>query len=201
MPNNESYLKDIFKISVSSTELNLPNKKQFFNKLMKESETEGRQASNVTGYQSNNLDIKDPIYRDFIHGVESQAKQLARDINIVDNLVVENFWLNINYFKDSNSVHCHPGGVFSGVYYVKVPEHSGDIVFMNPTHDYMDFYWHNFIIKGFNNYNGTEFNVVPYTDQLLIFPSWLKHYVKPNLNHELRLSISFNLGVKDERPL
>ena len=72
---------------------------------------------------------------------------------------------------------------------------------MNPTHDYMDFYWHNFIIKGFNNYNGTEFNVVPYTDQLLIFPSWLKHYVKPNLNHELRLSISFNLGVKDERPL
>jgi len=197
MSDDKPYLKDIFKIGVLNAELILPNKEQLINKLHEESKIEGRRLSNLTGYQSNNLDLNDPIYKPFLNGVIEKGSQLAKDMDIIDNVIVDNFWLNINNYKDSNSLHCHPGAVFSGVYYVHTPENSGDIVFLNSNHDYVDFYWKNSFIKDFNNYNSSEFNVVPYTNQIIIFPGWLKHYVRPNLNHESRLSISFNLGVKN----
>ena len=32
---------------------------------------------------------------------------------------------------------------------------------------------------------------------LLLFPSWLKHYVNPNLSNEDRISLSFNTNFKN----
>jgi len=39
--------------------------------------------------------------------------------------------------------------------------------------------------------------VQPQNLLLLLFPSWLEHYVEQNMSDESRISLSFNIGVKN----
>ena len=39
-------------------------------------------------------------------------------------------------------------------------------------------------------------SVVPKEGKIILFPSFLDHLVEPNLTHEPRISISFNIGFK-----
>lgn len=190
-------MEDLFKVSIYKKELVVSNQDDFLKKLHEESKVKGRHLSNTTGYQSNDLDLNDEIYKSFLDGVLDQAKKYAKDLEIDSNLSVSNFWLNINNFKDSNSPHCHPGSIFSGVYYIKVPNNSGNLVFQNTALSYLDLFWPDQIIKNYNNYTSSQFELVPAINNLIIFPSWLQHYVKPNLNQESRISISFNLEIKN----
>ena len=41
--------------------------------------------------------------------------------------VLGNMWANINYPGNSNRPHLHPNSLFSGVYWVKAPEKSGNL--------------------------------------------------------------------------
>ena len=46
------------------------------------------------------------------------------------------------------------------------------------------------------DYNSALYNFIPKEGQLLLFPSWVEHFVKPNLNKtQERISIAFNIGV------
>jgi uncharacterized protein (TIGR02466 family) len=56
---------------------------------------------------------------DMFHKVEYAATHIFRDVlGIQENLVLANAWLNSNQYGNSNSLHTHPGALFSGVYYV-----------------------------------------------------------------------------------
>ena len=101
-------------------------------------------------------------------------------------LSVVNIWCNINYYKDTNAVHLHPHSVYSGVYYVQTPEDCGRICFQHPA---LDLLYH-YPTKG----KDTLFIGGAVERFVFIFPSWLKHYVQPNMNiDEKRISISFNI--------
>ena len=45
----------------------------------------------------------------------------------------------------------------------------------------------------FSNYLFAQ-TIEPLKNTLLLFPSWLKHRVEPNLSKKNRICISFNLG-------
>ena len=68
----------------------------------------------------------------------------------------------------------------SAVYYVNVPENSGDLVF-NP----------------FTHKNMWTKNIKPEQGMVVIFPSWLHHYTLKNRSNKNRISISANLNVKE----
>ena len=85
----------------------------------------------------------------------------------------------------------HPFSKLSGVFYVKIPKNSGDLIFVNET-EIPCFIDHNNITE-FNNYNSFKWSIKPEENVLYLFPSWLGHYVNPNLSKEKRISISFNL--------
>lgn len=187
-------MEDLFKISILNKEFVIPNQDSFLKKLNEESKSKGRHFSNLTGYQSEDLNLNDLLYKPFLNGVLEHAKNYAKLLKVNTNLAVGNFWLNINNFKDSNSPHYHPGSIFSGVYYVNVPKNSGNIVFQNSLSNYLDLFWPDEVIENYNNYTSSEFQVLPVVNHLIIFPSWLQHYVKPNLSKEPRVSISFNVG-------
>ncbi len=101
-------------------------------------------------------------------------------------------WVNINNRGAYNRRHTHADGInlLSGVYYVTVPENSGNIVFHDPRpirlQSFADMRYygqdklHNYKIKAEE-------------DKLLLFPCWLEHEVEPNNTDEDRISISFNL--------
>ena len=42
--------------------------------------------------------------------------------------VLGNMWANINYKGGFNRPHLHPNALFSGVYWIKAPEKSGDLM-------------------------------------------------------------------------
>ena len=50
------------------------------------------------------------------------------------------------------------------------------------------------LLKRYNKYNSAEYFVKPTENFCILFPSYLPHYVEPNLNKQNRISISFNYG-------
>jgi uncharacterized protein (TIGR02466 family) len=103
-------------------------------------------------------------------------------------------WLNITKPGESHHTHFHPNSIISGVFYISTVENDM-IDFVNPLSVLGSLV--QFDVKKYNLFNsGTWFFNVNNND-LLLFPSWLNHQVKPNDKATKdRISISFNTFVK-----
>jgi uncharacterized protein (TIGR02466 family) len=98
-------------------------------------------------------------------------------------------WANVYKNMDYQEFHVHAGNTFSAVYYVDVPEGSGDIVWKSPVEPDM------LPIKGITTYNELSFKTCFYNPKpgdLIIFRSYLPHMVKQGTNDAERVSIAFN---------
>ena len=122
-------------------------------------------------------------------------------IGIKNNLefVLLNAWVNINEFGDFNRPHLHNYSAFSGVYYVDVDtDKIGDIYFSNYNQlvkHYWEFDW--FVKEGSTQTcHGADIRFTPTPHKLLIFPSWVTHYVETNRSRKPRISIAFNFTPK-----
>lgn len=106
-----------------------------------------------------------------------------------------NFWVNVNKKGDYNDVHDHNayGGTFlSGVYYVKTPANCGRLRLFDPR----PFVTGAPDMKYYND--GDNYHYFdPEPNLLVMFPGWLKHDVEPNQSDEERISIAFNLRVRN----
>lgn len=101
-------------------------------------------------------------------------------------------WANVSRSGDYNLPHTHPDSMWSGVYYVDPgtsPEGdptSGLIEFLDPR-------------TGADSISvpgdpfGDKFSIRPEAGLLLMFPSWLCHYVHVYKGEDVRISISFNV--------
>jgi uncharacterized protein (TIGR02466 family) len=108
------------------------------------------------------------------------------------------YWINVNGKYDYNKTHDHPNSVLSAVLYIKVPKNSGTFVMERP--DLMEVYWSHVLEKEDRNNDKTylQWKIDPEPNKLLIFPSWIKHYVEQNLTEDEddeRISIAFNMSV------
>ena len=107
-------------------------------------------------------------------------------------------WLNINSKGNFNPPHAHPGNDYSGVYYASFPENSGFIHFVDPRPQHRfsspnpkskeNENWY----RSDNPYDTSLFTYKIKEGKIVIFPSWLTHYVDPNPTDSLRISIPFN---------
>ena len=115
-------------------------------------------------------------------------------------LVIDNFWLNVNTHGSSNILHTHPESVLSGVYYVNVPENSGDIVFHSFDSSLNDTSYGNYVYESATSHipmNRNITSITPEDKMLIMFPSYYLHSVGTNLSREKRISISFNSRLCD----
>lgn len=99
-------------------------------------------------------------------------------------------WININGQGAFNAPHDHPGWVWSGTYYVSVPassgERSGAIEFLdNRTNARV------ITIDGAPCFF-SKWTLQPRVGTVLVFPSYLRHWVYPNDEREERVSVAFN---------
>jgi len=193
MENNQnSYIQDIFKISIYKKFLPLNNKpiKEYCLNLKKENK--GRIRSNSGGWQSN--DLSHESLNDLYSCINIIANDFAKELNLKKKLSIDNIWVNINGYKDSNKTHSHPQSILSGVYYVKTPKNSGNIFFNNTSDDVIQHSWQKNLFNNYNCYNSPEWFLPSLEGYIYLFPSWLKHYVEPNMNEkEERISLSFNI--------
>lgn len=111
-------------------------------------------------------------------------------------------WANVNRLGDYHDPHNHPYAYLSGTYYVSVPDsraplrnradvRPGCITFYDPRSAV------NMTAIKDDPQIEPEFTVSPKAGMILMWPAFLMHYVHPNLSDALRISISFNLIVKN----
>jgi uncharacterized protein (TIGR02466 family) len=153
--------------------------------------------SNNLGFQSPNVNLEKPVYKNFIKKIKKHLLDYLHNYNIRPSWQcnITNIWHNKNYKYSSNTAHVHCGAEFSGSYYIKVPENSGRIVFKNPNkHISMSTFYDSMILRN-NVYNSDSHAISPAEKTLLIFPSFIEHYVEVNQSQDPRYSIAFNLKV------
>jgi uncharacterized protein (TIGR02466 family) len=97
-------------------------------------------------------------------------------------------WINMHDRGGFNFLHVHEGCLLSGCFYLKVPKDSGHLVFRDPRPGVV-----HGPIKGSVPNGYADIHLTPATGLLVLFPSWLEHYVEPHGSDDPRISISFNV--------
>ncbi len=116
----------------------------------------------------------------------------------LDDLSLKLFgWMNMNPSGGYNAPHTHPGAQWSGVYYVSQPAvetgNSGMIEFLDPRSDLPN--WRILDAPAFR----LKKKIRPEPGDMILFPSYLVHWVYPNEAAQERVSIAFNATFKNRR--
>ena len=110
-----------------------------------------------------------------------------------DDCYITDCWANINRQGHAHTMHTHPNNYLSGVYYVRVPANSGRIVFGDPRPAASAI---TPTLAENTTFNSNEMHFEPQEGKLLIFNSWLPHFVEVNRSEEERVSIAFNVMLR-----
>ena len=120
-----------------------------------------------------------------------EISEFCKSINLgINEIVIPQMWINVNKKNDWNAIHSHGQYNISGTYYVKVPKDSGQIVFRDPRPAAIT---NNFMVNRFDK--GEFRKVKPIEGLLILFPSYLEHFVEPSNADEDRISISFDVVI------
>lgn len=112
-------------------------------------------------------------------------------------------WANIHGPGDSIQFHCHPGAFWSAVYYPDVgsaaePGMGGEIVFEDPRYPMTE---SNVPYLMFKTADGliqrSQAQFTPEAGTMIMFPSWLRHAVRPHSGTRERVSIAMNFVLTD----
>ena len=105
--------------------------------------------------------------------------------------VLGNMWANINYPGCFNRPHIHPNSLFSGVYFIKTPQKSGNLMVYDPRPG-IQMSMPSRKKEQLQPELWRELHYEPKAGRCIMFPSWLWHEVKPNQSNDIRISVSFN---------
>ena len=166
--------------------------KEFINIIpsLRTEDDDGVARSNAGGWHSKMLDIRTlPVFQKH---VKSFLLDVNTDLNIKPgfNIIIDSLWININGKHNYNRTHTHPNSMISGVYYVNVPEGSGDLVLLDPRPQTTIA---PFPVVKKNKYTTFEVRHHPQPGVTIAFPSWTPHYVEANQSDEERISVAFNI--------
>lgn len=111
--------------------------------------------------------------------LDTAMQQGARQLGIDPVNLRLGFWLNIMWPGHTTTRHTHDDDdeLLSGVYYLSVPEKSGQLLL-----------WH----------DSQEITVQPVEGRFVFFSPQLPHAVTRHEGRGVRISIAFNIGPRDE---
>jgi uncharacterized protein (TIGR02466 family) len=174
--------------------------------LERERHDQGVQHSNLGGWQSS-WDFEDwggPAARRLLGAARDLATRLTADRAGKPVRVVwkTNAWANVNRRGHGNEFHTHPGCYWSGTYYVDDggagDDHAlgGEFEMLDPRGVAPAMYAPllGFAVPGGQSAGASEL-IRPKSGQMVLFPSWLLHAVRPYHGGHERISIAFNLSV------
>lgn len=149
--------------------------------------------SNADSWQSRRADFfgsqegdRGRLVREAMRMVDTMSRLHRTDK--VDYEVRLEAWCVVSRNANHHNHHVHAGSTWSGVYYVKVPAHEdsgtglttyGEISFLDPRH-------------GRGRENDSEHVLEPREGMMILFPSWLVHWVRPHYSISNRVCIPFN---------
>jgi uncharacterized protein (TIGR02466 family) len=158
--------------------------------------SEGVHSSNLDGWHSE-TDLflrKEECFKELtdiiIKFAQASVKKLNPKISLSEYKQEMNGWININPPGGLNVPHDHPDWEMSGTYYVQAPEgkrpEDGCFEFIDPkTSSYASKIY-------FGNGVERRFLIKPKPGLLISFPSYVRHWVRPNYSNSDRISIAWN---------
>lgn len=163
-------------------------------------ESEGIVKSNRGGWHSegNLFDVDAPaiatLHKAADEAVRAATRHVARKLDLDTLRIRISGWMNVNPPGGFNAPHTHPGAHWSGVYYVSQPPvdegNSGMIEFLDPRSDLP-----NWRLLGARTFRPKR-KIRPEAGEIVMFPSYLMHWVYPNDTADERVTIAFNATLK-----
>ena len=139
--------------------------------------------------QSDHLQLSDSVLKPITELIQQKVNDICSTIGIANKQSIVRAWANLNNTVAINQPHSH-NSVFSCVYYVKGDEYCGDLTFINPI-TALNYVFDKSKIKEQTAFTASEMSIPPTKGSLVIFPSWLTHYVRPNFSNNERISLAF----------
>ena len=144
--------------------------------------------------QEINLEVRWCHLKDYIL---TEAHKYLRFLKSNDyKLKIHQIWLSEMNKGGNHPLHVHVGSILSGTFYIHVPENSGQIEFQR--HEWMSDPFERIKFTEYNEYNADIWKFEPKKGDLYIWKSDLPHLVEKN-NSDSRISVSFNIGIDNER--
>lgn len=179
----------LFPIPVYKEKLRLPSNQEldYFKSLNLCGQTLGN-LSSIDNYVLNH-----PALSSLKQEIEITIQDYCNNILHANvDIYITNSWLNETNSKQQHFLHNHSNSILSGVYYIDVEDSLPLITFNRMQLPFLL----NFVPKEFTMFNSTEWSVPVENGSIIIFPSTLYHYVKPNDSNNSRHSLAFNTFVK-----
>ena len=154
--------------------------------------------------QQHFLGGKEPELKEIYDKVSAIFDQVGHEVLGVNDrykFTINDCWLNRGDAKHIIEPHQHPEHILSAVYYVKSDPLKSSLRFMttNPiVANKLPQTRRDNMIGDYNQFNSSIWDVKSVEGMLIVFPSWMYHYVM-NAEEE-RISLAFNstLEIKNE---
>ena len=165
------------------------NNQLFANEIVEWSKKDpGVKKTNRNGWHSTTEMHKMPVFEPLVKELFLMMNDIWQEEWLDREPVLGNMWANINPPGGSNAPHIHPNSLFSGVYYIKAPENSGDLVCNDPRPGVQ--------LNMPTRKKGKpskhlwrEVHLKPVEGRIIMFPFYLWHSVEPNISNDIRLSL------------
>ena len=151
----------------------------------------GEQKTNAGGWHSKTDMNKKEEYNPLTKELFNMQEEIFKKEHLSLKPVLGNMWANINYPGNFNRPHLHPNSLFSGVYFIKTPQKSGNFMIYEPRPG-VQYTMPNRKEVKLPPELWREVQYEPVAGRCIMFPSWLWHEVKPNQSNDIRISVSFN---------
>lgn len=108
------------------------------------------------------------------------------------NVYITNSWKNLTRPGEQHMIHNHSNSILSGCLYIRSSYIQPTISFTRGSCPYLLA----FESEEFTPFNALEWTIPVEDNNIIIFPSTLNHYVKPNTSNKDRVSLAFNTFIK-----
>ena len=162
------------------------------NAMIKKDIMQKLKKTNRPSWQSeSNLHLKQK-YKSLCDQIIKMATKIFEEQDIqYETFEITSMWANVLKTNENFHAHTHANNYLSGVCYVQTK--NTHINFLDPRPQ------SNVIRPAVKNYNILNSSVLLLTaneNKLILFPSWLQHYVSSKKDKEPRISVSFNIMFK-----
>ena len=157
-----------------------------------EKKDRGLKNTNQGGWHSTTDMYLKKEYEPLVEALNKFQKQIRIEEGYIHPTVLVNMWANINPPGCSNRSHNHPNSQWAGVYYVKTPHNCGNLVLEDPRPGYAMTAPQQIAPDKLPPRLLPNVGYIPVAGRLMMFPSFLNHYVDINKSTENRISVSFN---------
>ena len=129
---------------------------------------------------------------DIVMPVNKSVKKIAKELSLAHQKhfgkrlnILQDHWAQVHFKNESTQFHYHLGSDVDmvGVYYVKVPPNSGDLILRYKKHEL----------------DRSEWIFSPKENGFIMFEPGMVHGVSPNKNEKPRICISMNFNLNEKK--